>query len=144
VGGNLRPLEKEGTVITWRCSPASLDQKFLEDVASLLGNSPYSWYVVSGYRSIPEQIALYKKYQAGGPRAAPPGRSAHNFGLAVDVVLDLDSAKPGLQPSWNTKLPVWLWLKAKCAVHPRLKNGWSFNDWPHVEAVGWKGKRYPA
>ena len=131
-------------MITWRCSPASLDQKFLEDVASMLGNSPYSWYVVSGYRSIPEQIELYKKYKAGGPRAAPPGKSAHNFGLAIDVVLDMDGAKPGLQPSWDTKLPGWLWLKAKCAAHPRLKSGWSFNDWPHIEAYKWRGRRYPA
>ena len=37
----------------------------------------------SGYRSPEEQAALFAKY--GAPRAAPPGRSRHESGLAVDI-----------------------------------------------------------
>jgi hypothetical protein len=129
--------------LIWRCEAVGLQPEFHADVTKLLTESPYDWYVLSAYRSLAEQEVLYAKYQAGGPRAAPPGRSAHNFGLAIDVVLDADSAKPGLQPTWDINLKGWIWLKAHCAAHPRLKSGWSFGDWPHIEAVNWKGKRYP-
>jgi hypothetical protein len=37
----------------------------------------------SGYRSPEEQAALFAKY--GAPRAAPPGRSRHESGLAIDI-----------------------------------------------------------
>jgi hypothetical protein len=44
--------------------------------------------VTSGLRSRSEQARLYADYVAGRRRlpAAPPGRSAHEYGLAVDVV----------------------------------------------------------
>lgn len=42
--------------------------------------------VVSGYRSYAEQAELYRRYLNGtGNLAAPPGRSNHNHGLAVDM-----------------------------------------------------------
>ena len=124
--------------VVWRCSPAGLRTEFWYDVDKLLESLPDTWYVVSGHRSLAEQQELYDKYLAGGPKAAPPGRSAHNFGMAVDVVLDVDGDKPGLQPSWDTKLPAWLRLRAACFKHPRLKNGWSFGDWPHIERFNWR------
>lgn len=124
--------------VIWRCSAAGLRGDFWYDVDKLLADLPDTWYVLSGYRSMEEQQELYEKYLAGGPKAAPPGRSAHNYGLAVDVVLDADGDKPGLQPSWDTKLPAWLRLRAVCYKHPRLKNGWSFGDWPHIERFNWR------
>lgn len=45
----------------------------------------------SGYRSVQHQTQLYNAYVAGGKRGAPvaaPGRSKHNFGLAVDLRYD--------------------------------------------------------
>lgn len=44
------------------------------------------WLYVAtlGYRTIPEQTALYARYKQGGPKAAPPGYSAHQYGLALD------------------------------------------------------------
>ena len=39
--------------------------------------------VNSGYRSPEEQAALYAKL--GPPKAAPPGRSRHESGLAIDI-----------------------------------------------------------
>jgi len=41
--------------------------------------------IVSGHRSVAKQARLHAKYLAGGPLAAPPGRSRHNFGTAIDV-----------------------------------------------------------
>lgn len=36
-------------------------------------------------RTFEDQERDYRRYLAGGPLAAPPGESAHNFGLAVDI-----------------------------------------------------------
>lgn len=131
-------------MLTWRADPALLDPTFRADVEAFLEGSKYSWYVLSGFRSDAEQKVLWEAYRfRGGPRAAPPGRSAHNAGLAVDVVLDADALKPGLQPSWDTKLPAWLWLKAASIPHPRIRGGWRFGDWPHLQSTRWKDPRYP-
>lgn len=43
--------------------------------------------VSSGYRSLAKQRTLYAAYRRGGPLAAAPGRSAHNYGLAVDIAI---------------------------------------------------------
>lgn len=126
-------------MISWlKVDPKLLDATFLRDVEKFLGESPYHWGVTYGFRSLELQKELYDKYRAGGPRAAPPGRSAHNYGLAVDIVLDGDPAKPGVQMAWNTKLAGWLWLKAASIKHPRLRTGWAYKDFGHLEAVGWE------
>lgn len=41
---------------------------------------------VSGFRTIEEQAKLRARYEAGGPLAARPGESAHNYGRAVDLM----------------------------------------------------------
>ncbi|QSQ26818.1 M15 family metallopeptidase [Pyxidicoccus parkwayensis] len=47
-----------------------------------------SLWVTSGYRSRREQRWLYQRYRQGlGPKAARPGRSNHQRGLAVDLVV---------------------------------------------------------
>jgi len=52
------------------------------------------WYgipvtITSGFRSYQEQDRLYKRFLSGRARfpAAPPGRSAHGYGLAFDSVV---------------------------------------------------------
>jgi hypothetical protein len=47
----------------------------------------HGWHgsVTSGFRSRAEQAILYARYLAGGNIAAPPGRSNHEQGRAVDV-----------------------------------------------------------
>lgn len=125
--------------IDWmKCDPDTLDPVFRKDVEEFLAASPYTWGVCYAFRSIALQKELYDKHLAGGPRAAPPGRSAHNFGLAVDVVLDGDPAKPGVQMDWVTTHAGWLWLKAKSIAHPRLRTGWKYADYGHIEAVNWQ------
>lgn len=127
--------------VVWRCSREGLDPGFASDVDILLASSPHSWYVLEGYRSLERSKALYEAYKAGrGPIAAPPGQSAHNYGLAVDVVLDTDP-RPGLQPSWVTSLAGWLWLRATVVKHPRLSTGSMWprkKDWPHIERYRWR------
>ena len=41
----------------------------------------------SGYRDSRLQAVLYARFKAGGPRAAPPGHSLHEKGLAVDFLI---------------------------------------------------------
>jgi hypothetical protein len=124
--------------LSWRdVDPELLRQPFRDDIDTLLHNSPYVWVALYGYRGLEEQYVLYQKFLKGGPRAAPPGRSAHNYGLALDVALDGSDA-PGLQADWNTSHPGWAWLFDAVWKHPRLHSGRSFNDADHVEALGWK------
>lgn len=48
----------------------------------------YSVTIASGARTLQEQQHDYQLYRAGkGGRAAPPGRSAHNYGLAIDCLV---------------------------------------------------------
>ena len=129
-------------MIEWRrVDPKLLQPSFRFDVEKLLRESPYSWTVTYGYRTIEEQESLWEKYKAGGPRAAPPGKSAHNFGLAIDVALDGDDSLAGLQPDWNTSHAGWRWLFEAIAKHPRLHSGRSFNDACHIERLGWSRRR---
>lgn len=126
-------------MIVWgSVDPSLLEPEFHNDLVALLTPSQWTWYMLYGYRSLALQNELYDKYIRGGPKAAPPGKSAHNFGLAVDLVPDLDPEKPGLQPNWITTSSAWLWLYAKVKLHPRLKSGIVFGDGDHVEKVRWQ------
>lgn len=116
-----------------------LDPGFLADLTGLLGPSPWHWWVTSGRRSLELQAQLRERHLAGGPLAAAPGESAHNYGLAVDVAPDLDSDPVnGLQPNWILKSAPWIWLKANTVPHPRLRSGWSFGDSGHIERFRWR------
>jgi peptidoglycan L-alanyl-D-glutamate endopeptidase CwlK len=60
--------------------------------------------VISGLRSFEEQAKLFEIHLQGGPLAAPPGRSNHNYGLAFDIgvftgSLDPEQAKKCLSES---------------------------------------------
>lgn len=125
--------------INWeRVDKHQIDQRLVLELERSVGRMACWWWVLSGYRSLEEQRILYRKYLAGGPKAAPPGKSAHNFRWAVDLVLDTDPNRPGLQPSWNVKLYWWLLLKKVVNANPYLRHGSDFGDWPHVEWRNWK------
>lgn len=126
-------------MIYWRnIKPELLYQPFRIDVEKLLSESKYSWYVTDGYRSPERSDQLYEIYLNGGPKAAPGGLSAHNWGLAIDVSLDGDDVKEGNQPTWNAKAAGWIWLWATIAKHPRLSSGIKFGDGPHIQRYNWK------
>lgn len=57
--------------------------------------------VLSGFRSYAEQQKLYDAYKAGGPKAASPGNSAHNFGIGFDIGVFKGSAYLGESPSYK-------------------------------------------
>lgn len=42
------------------------------------------YIAISGTRTMAAQLELYRKWKAGGPKAAAPGYSWHNFGTAID------------------------------------------------------------
>ena len=121
--------------------PSLLKKEFRIDIHKLLDGSPFTWLVTFGFRSLQEQEKLWQIYRKGGPKAAPPGKSAHNYGLAVDVVPDGDDTKPGIQPDWTHEDKdnvEWLWLFDAVWKHPRLHSGRSFQDASHIERLGWK------
>lgn len=125
-------------MLYWRkFDPRLLDAQFEADIRAFFESLPGDWYVTAGHRTRREQSKLYEIYKNGGPKAAPPGKSAHNYGLAIDVVLDCDPDK-GLQPSWNIKLKQWLVLKSRLLTHPTLEHGSAFGDWPHIQRRHWR------
>ena len=87
-----------------RVNPQLLKQFYgmVEEYGKLTGKKVG---VNDGYRSYEDQVAMKKKY---GPRAAEPGNSLHEFGLALDV----DSAvlgemeKMGLMRKYGFTRPV--------------------------------------
>lgn len=61
--------------------------------------------VTSAYRSYAQQAVLHRRYLAGQSLlpAAPPGRSKHNYGLAVDVDLPQNrSSLRALGAAWES------------------------------------------
>jgi len=78
--------------------------------------------VTSVRRSRTQQRKLYADYLAGRSKfpAAPPGRSAHEYGLAWD--------------SWVEAPYVDWWVAVRRAF------GWHVpsNDWVHAEVPGWE------
>lgn len=125
-----------GLVDPDRLHPA-LRAALLKRVAPL----PDLWLVTFGWRSLEEQAALYQTYKAGGPLAAPPGLSAHNYGLAVDLVLDVDG-KMGGAVSWDTRKYAKQWGRLWAAIDasPELHSGrfWHPPDGGHVEMCRWR------
>lgn len=109
---------------------------FLERVAALLAacNARGHRYVITeGHRTYERSAVLARAYAAGGPRAAGPGESNHNFGLAVDLVLDVDADKPGVQlgpDAWKQGD-----YKVACEEARKLglKCGEDYKDFPHFE-----------
>lgn len=45
------------------------------------------YVAISGTRTWEEQAELHRKYKAGGPQAAAPGYSWHNYGVAIDCAV---------------------------------------------------------
>lgn len=130
-------------MIQWRSiNPLLLEPEFLADLKSILDPDPATWYILYGLRTGVEQAALYQKFLAGGPKAAPPGQSPHEYGLAVDMVPDKDPDVNGLQPQWDTSDPHWQRIFEAIHRHPRLKSGKSFQDADHVEKYNWRAHKH--
>jgi hypothetical protein len=98
------------------------------------------FWATSGYRSAVEQDALYTqgRTKPGSVVTNSQGfQSAHNFGIAIDFTRDKDTAKGGLQPTWDA--PEYDIL-GKEAVARGLVWGGNFTklkDRPHVQVAGY-------
>lgn len=106
-----------------------LNPAFLERLLNLLAEASLlgiQYKIYSGYRSHDEQRVLYKLYMGGGSKAAPPGLSAHNYGLAIDCGRLLADKTV----SWkDADLDP---LKDLCVKHNLIWGG-TFGDKPHVQ-----------
>lgn len=60
-------------------------RKFMQTIAQAGLTQGLTVRILSGTRTFAEQAVLFQKHQQGGPLAARPGRSNHNFGIAWDV-----------------------------------------------------------
>lgn len=131
--------------VLWNGRRAGLDEQFAQDIDDLLAPSPFAWSVTFGFRSFAAQDALYQKHLAGGPLAAPPGHSAHEHGLAVDVA-ELVPSGVATHECWDTSRPAWPWLWAAVKASARLHSGHDFPpvapaDDDHIQAVKWYAVR---
>lgn len=147
--------------------PKALEPTFYQGLMRSVHALPFTYTATYGLRSAAVQQGLfnawekysaflaYDKYTKGqGPvapyappapvagLAAPPGFSAHEFALAIDVALDGDDKTPGCQPTWNILLPGWQALFTAVRADPVLHSGADFpppkQDYDHIERYNWK------
>jgi hypothetical protein len=113
---------------------AHLEPVFLRDLTALLeacAAHGSRYRIISGYRSLDEQAALYRAYKAGGPKAAAPGESAHNFGLGADCVHIIG----GSTADWE---PAAYGLLNDLASRYSLETLAAIQDYGHVQRIGWR------
>ena len=130
-------------MLDWRSVDSTkLEPQFRSDVDALFSGLTYSYDILEGYRSLERSAALYAAYLKGGPKAAPPGKSAHNYGLAVDFAPRRDPPTPtrGVY-DWTGTSPVWKAALTAIEAHPRLHSGIAFGDTDHCERLNWKSFR---
>lgn len=98
--------------------------KVADTVAAILAQLGIPMLVYGGKRSYAEQWEKRLNYLEGGPKAAAPGYSWHNFARAVDMVPILPSGKA----DWNS--PMWSQI-ITIAKSYGLESGKSFGDTNH-------------
>ena len=96
------------------------------------------YYATNGLRSYEEQAKLYSYGRTDKSRGivtkAPPGYSAHQYGIAVDACRDGDPGKAGLQPAWDIKEYEILAKEAKKLDLDAAYFWQNFKEGPHVQA----------
>lgn len=120
----------------------SLELQFRNKIGQLLMAAEIAtgleWIVTSCRRTMAEQQRLYdqgRKTPGQIVTKAPPGHSAHNFGLAADLAPMKDG-----KIWWKAPDQIWKAM-ADAAVSLGLTAGYyfkSFKDMPHVEDKSWK------
>lgn len=126
---------------------ANLDPDFAEKVKALklklLELTGYEWFVAQGRRTIADQNALYAHGRNDDQpivTKAKGGQSAHNFGLAVDMVPLSMEGQSRLTMDWDAKDSMFKQY-ADIAQSMGFVAGYYFrsiHDPDHVEDSSWK------
>ena len=125
-----------------RIDTAQLYPPFLAKLRAVLEEAQAtqrSYWVVEGFRSYGRSEELYAQGRTTpGPivTRARAGQSAHNFGIAADLVLDGYIDRAGLQPDYR---PASYDILGHLAPKHGLVWGgsWTFKDLPHVQWPGY-------
>lgn len=123
----------------------SLEPQFRNKIAQLITAAEIAtgleWIVTSCRRTMAEQQRLYdqgRKTPGQIVTKAPPGSSAHNYGLAADLAPMKDD-----KIWWKAPDAIWKQM-ADIAVSLGLEAGYyfkSFHDAPHVQDPSWKDQQ---
>lgn len=124
-----------------RIDTSLLYPPFLERLQAVLDDAlsqGAGYWVVSGFRGYSQQEELYAQGRtAKGPIVtnARGGQSAHNFGIAADLVRDGYLERVGLQPDYRPES--YNLLGPLAGKHGLAWGGnWRFKDLPHVQWPG--------
>jgi hypothetical protein len=102
-------------------------------------SSKRSYWVVEGHRSYKRSDELFEQGRTKpGPVVtnAKAGQSAHNFGIAADLVRDSYLDRAGVQPDYRPES--YELLGVLCPKHGLVWGGsWRFKDLPHVQLPGY-------
>lgn len=82
--------------------------------------------VISAFRTVEEQKRAAAQARAAGRPAAKPGRSAHNYGLAVDL------AAGGHSSSADHKWLMSVWEAMGGSFYPNDAPHFEHPDWPRI------------
>lgn len=123
----------------------SLEPTFRNIIAQLIAAAEIAtgldWVVTSCRRTMAAQQEIYDQgRKTPGPivTKAPPGYSAHNYGLAADLAPMKDG-----KIWWKAPDAIWKQM-ADIAVKFGLTAGYyfkNFKDMPHVESPSWKDQQ---
>lgn len=106
-------------------------EKVLDTIAAC-NDRGVRYIATHGYRTYGEQMALWAKGRTvDGPKVtnAKGGQSAHNFGLAIDFVRDLDPKTKAVEPGWAAgDFEVLIEEATKRGLH----SGKGYKDYPHI------------
>lgn len=113
-----------------------LQPAFRDTVLQLLANCKArgkEYLLNEGFRTWGRSHQLYQAMLNGGPRAAPAGSSAHNYGMAADLVF-IKQPSPKRVLSWEPRhYDVLVEEAKKLGLHCGMKN-----DLCHVGVKGFE------
>ena len=107
----------------WCGQRGEVDSEFADECDATIGPLPDTFGVNRGYASTASQDILYQKFLHGGPLAAKPGRSAHNYRFAIDLARVEDG-----KWYWDYDHPAWQRLRDAVDKSAHLHGGWRFPE----------------
>ena len=110
--------------------------KILDLIAACLARG-FSYHATRGYDTYGAQMAIWAQGRTKPGKIvtnAKGGQSAHNFGIAIDFVLDKNQVIDGIQPDWSVEaFRVLIEEAQKAGLH----SGVGYGDRPHVSLMGY-------